>query len=54
MTNLLQEMGYNCPDMGWKAQVKMLAQLVVIGAVMAIPMVAIMALTGWLESLCGQ
>lgn len=52
MTNFMQEMGYNCPDMGWKAQVKMLAQLVVIGAVMAVPMVAIMALAGWLESIC--
>ena len=45
-------MGYNCPDLGWKAQVKMLAQLVVIGAIISVPMVLLMALAGWFETLC--
>jgi len=52
MENFLQEMGYNCPDSGWKAQVKMFAQLVVIGAVLSVPMVVLMAIAGWIETLC--
>jgi hypothetical protein len=52
MKNFMQTMGYNCPDLGWKAQVKMLAQLVVIGAFMMVPMVLLMALAGWLETIC--
>ena len=52
MENFMESMGYNCPDTSWKAQVKMLAQLVVIGAVMMVPMVLLMAVAGWLESLC--
>jgi hypothetical protein len=30
----------------------MLAQLVVIGAIMMVPMVLLMALSGWLETIC--
>ena len=45
-------MGYDCPELGWKAQVKMLAQLVVIGAIVSVPMVVLMAVAGWIESLC--
>jgi hypothetical protein len=52
MENFMETMGYNCPDLGWKAQVKMAAQLVVIGAIMSVPMVAIVALAGWIETWC--
>ena len=52
MGNFLETTGYNCPDFGWKAQVKILAQLVVIGAIMSVPMVVLMALAGWMETLC--
>ena len=52
MGNFLETMGYNCPDLGWKAQMKMLAQLVVIGAIMSVPMVVLMALAGWMGTLC--
>lgn len=52
MKNFMEEMGYNCPDMGWKAQVKMFVQLVVAGTIVAVPMVMLMALTGVIERLC--
>lgn len=52
MGNFLETMGYNCPDFGWKTQVKMLAQLVLIGAIMSVPMVVLMALAGWMKTLC--
>ena len=52
MENFFETMGYNCPDFGWKTQVKMLAQLVMIGAIMSVPMVVLMALAGWMETLC--
>ncbi len=52
MKNFMQTMGYNCPDLGWKAQVKMLAQLVVIGAIMSLPLLLIMVMAGWLETIC--
>ena len=52
MGNFWETMGYNCPELGWKAQVKMLAQLVVIGAIMSVPMVLLMAIAGWMETLC--
>ena len=52
MGNFLETIGYNSHDFGWKAQVKMLAQLVVIGAIMSVPMVVLMALAGWMETLC--
>ena len=52
MKNFMQTMGYNCPDLGWKAQVKMLAQLVVIGAIMSLPLLLIMMMDGWLKTIC--
>lgn len=52
MGNFFEVMGYDCPELGWKAQVKMLAQLVVIGAIVSVPMVVLMAVAGWIESLC--
>ena len=52
MGNFSETMGYNCPDFGWKTQVKILAKLVVIGAIMSVPMVVLMALAGWMEMLC--
>ncbi len=52
MGNFLESMDYNCPDFGWKSQVKMLAQLVIIGAIMSMPMMLLMALAGWMETLC--
>ena len=52
MENFLEAIGYECPDLGWKAQVKMLAQLVVAGAIAFIPMLLLMALTGWIERIC--
>ena len=53
MENFMQEMGYDCPDMGWKAQVKMFAQLVVVGAIVALPLMLLMALAGWIETAFG-
>lgn len=52
MENFLQEMGFECPETGWKAQAKMFAQLVVIGAIAFTPMVLLMALAGWVDRLC--
>ena len=52
MGNFLETIGYNSPDFGWKTQVKMLAQLVIIGAIMSLPMALLMALVGWMETLC--
>ena len=46
-------MGYNCPDLGLKAQLKMLAQIIVIGAIMSIPLLAAMILAGWMDKLSG-
>ncbi|MCR5365114.1 MAG: hypothetical protein K6E67_03085 [Prevotella sp.] len=50
MKQFMQVMGYNCPETV-KEQVKTLAQVMVIGAVMAVPIVAIMAIAGWIETM---
>ncbi len=52
MENFLQEMGYNCPDSSWRAQVKMFCQLMVIGTIALVPMALLFALAGWVERMC--
>ena len=48
----MEAMGYGCPDASWREQVKLFAQLVVVGAIAFAPMGALMALVGWLEQFC--
>jgi hypothetical protein len=49
MKDFLEEMGVECPDFGWKTQVKILAQLLVMGAVVVLPLLGIMMLAGALQ-----
>lgn len=54
MSNFLKDMGYNVPnDYGWKDQVKMLAQLLVISAIVTIPMLVILGIAGWMDQMPG-
>lgn len=52
MKDFFEEMGFECQNLGWKAHVKMFAQLVVVGAIAFAPMVLLMALAGWVERIC--
>lgn len=48
MKDFLEEMGVES-DFGWKTQVKILAQLLVMGAVVVLPLFVIMMLAGLLQ-----
>ena len=49
MKDFLEEMGVECSEFGWKTQVKILAQLLVMGAVVVLPLLGIMMLAGALQ-----
>ena len=49
MKDFFAEMGVECPDSGRKTQVKLLAQLLVMGAVVVLPLLGIMMLAGALQ-----
>lgn len=49
MKDFLEEMGVECSDFGWKTQVKILSQLLVMGAVVVLPLLGIMMLAGALQ-----
>lgn len=49
MKDFLEEMCVECSDFGWKTQVKILAQLLVMGAVVVLPLLGIMMLAGALQ-----
>ena len=53
MKGLFEAMGYNCPDLGLKAQLKMFAQIILIGAIMSIPLLAALIAAGWMDKLSG-
>ena len=53
MKDFFETMGYNTQNIGdLKSQAKMLAQLLVIGAIMSLPLLLIMVMDGWLKTIC--